>query len=415
MEERIILHSDANSFFASVEMAIDPGLSGKPVAVCGAVEERHGIVLAKSEKAKKAGIITGMTVGDAKKRCPDLCIVRPHYNTYADYSDGLRKIYADFSDRIEPFGMDECWLDVSSAIKKYEDGALAADMIRARVKKELGITVSVGVSFNKVFAKLGSDLKKPNGTTVITKTGFKNQLFGLPAEALLGVGRSTKSILNKHGIYTIGQLASADKRFLKDLFGKSGETLWAFANGFDFAPVITEKEAPPVKSVGHGTTPPHDLTTNEEVKRLITALSQDIGEKLRRHRLRCLGVSLSLRDKRLKITNHQCKLNMATDNSGVIADTAYRMFLEKGGINEPLRSLTVTAINLEDSTLPQQTDLFTDQRRLEKKKALDKTIDGIRRRFGKNAILPALICKTDMSFSQSGLSLPMAKSRVDGS
>lgn len=415
MENRIILHSDANSFFASVEMALEPSLKGKPVAVCGAVEERHGIVLAKSEKAKKAGITTGMTVGEAKRRCAELCVVKPHYDMYADYSDKLREIYSDFSDRIEPFGMDECWLDVSSAIKKFEDGALAADMIRERAKKELGITVSVGVSFNKVFAKLGSDLKKPDGTTVITKQGFKSQLSPLPVEALLGVGRSTKRALNKYGIYTIGQLAVSDRKFLKDLLGKSGETLWSFANGYDSAPVITESEAPPVKSVGHGTTPPHDLTSNEEVKRLITALSQDIGEKLRRHRLRCLGVSLSLRDKKLHITNHQCRLNMATDNSGEIARAAYRMFLENGGIDEPLRSLTVTAINLEDSTLPQQTDMFTDCLRIEKRQALDKAVDSIRKRFGKAAIQPALICKMDAEFSPSGLSLPTAKSRIDGS
>lgn len=415
MEERIILHSDANCFFASVEMALDPKLKGKPVAVCGSVEERHRIVLAKSEKAKKAGICTGMTVGEAKKLCTDLCVVSPHYDTYADFSDKLRKIYSDFSDRIEPFGMDECWLDVSSAIKKYDDGALAADMIRERTKKELGITVSIGVSFNKVFAKLGSDMKKPDGTTVITFDGFRSQLKNMPADALLGVGRSTKKALNKYGIYTIGQLADSNKEFIISLLGKNGALLWRNANGMDTSPVTTEKEAPPIKSIGHGTTPPKDLETNDDVKRLITALSQDIGEKLRRHRLRCLAVSLSLRDKKLHTTSLQCRLNTATDNSGVIARAAFHLFMESGGIDTPLRSLTVTAINLEDATLPQQTDIFTDFSRLEKQKAIDKAVDGIRKRFGKNAIQPALICKMDTLFSQSGLSLPMAKGRVDGS
>lgn len=412
MEDRIILHSDANSFFASVETALDPSLKGKSVAVCGAVEERHGIVLAKSEGAKKAGVTTGMTVGEAKKLCTELYVVKPHYDAYADYSDKLKNIYADFSDRIEPFGMDECWLDVSSAIRKYEDGALAADMIRARVKKELGITVSVGVSFNKVFAKLGSDFKKPDGTTVIARQGFKKQLSPLPVEALLGVGRSSRKILNKHGIYTIGQLAECDRNFLTRLLGKNGATLWGFANGLDTSPVITESEAPPVKSVGHGTTPPKDITNNEEAKQLITALCQDIGEKLRRHRMRCLGVSLSLRDKSLKTNCFQCRLDMATDSTSTIAHAAYRLLLEKGGVDTPLRSLTVTAINLEDSSLPQQTDMFTDHLRLEKKKALDKAVDGIRGRFGKNAIQPALICKTENVFSGSYMSLPTAKNKL---
>ncbi len=412
MKERIILHSDANCFFASVEMALNPKLKGKPIAVCGSVEERHGIVLAKSDKAKRLGINTGMTVGEAKKLCSDLCVVAPHYDVYADFSDKLRKIYSDFSDIIEPFGMDECWLDVSSAIKKYEDGALAADMIRERTKKELGITVSVGVSFNKVFAKLGSDMKKPDGTTVITYKEFRKQLENIPVDALFGVGRSTKKELTKHGIYTIGDLYKSDVCFIQSILGKSGITLWRYANGIDTNPVITEKEAPQIKSIGHGTTPPKDLETVDDVKRLITALSQDIGEKLRRHCLRCTGVSISMRDKALHVTNYQCKFNTATDNSGIIANSAYRLFLEKGTANMPLHSLTVTAINLEDSSLPQQTDIFTDFIRLEKKKKLDKTIDSIRKRFGKKAIQPALICKMDTMFLPSGLSLPMSKGKT---
>jgi len=409
MQNRIILHSDANSFFASVEAALNPNLKGKPIAVCGATEERHGIVLAKSEAAKKAGVTTGMTINEAKKHCPELYIAKPHYDIYADYSDRLKEIYADFSDRIESFGMDECWLDVSSAIKKFEDGALAADMIRARTKKELGISVSVGVSFNKVFAKLGSDLKKPDGTTVITPLGFKNQLYSLPVETLLGVGRATKSALNKHGIYTIGQLADCNTSFLKKLLGKAGEQLWSFANGLDFAPVVTIAEAPPVKSVSHGFTPPRDLQSNDDVKKLIFALSQDIGEKLRRHRLRCAGVGISLRNKKLRVDSFQGKLLMSSDSSAEIANAAYRIFTENGGLKEPLRSLTVSAINLESDLTAQQTDLFTDCLRLEKRKALDKAIDKIRKRFGKNAIQPALICQMQTQFSHSNLSLPSNK------
>ncbi len=406
MEPRIILHSDANSFFASVEAAEDPSLKGKAVAVCGAVEERHGIVLAKSEKAKKAGIYTGQTVGEALRLCPELCVVAPHYGLYAQYSEQLRRIYARFSDRVEPFGMDECWLDVSPAIKHFGDGELAADMLREQVYTELGITVSVGVSFNKVFAKLGSDLKKPNGTTVITPQNFRARFENLPAESLLGVGRSTKRTLNKYGIFTLGQLACCDRSFLKGILGKGGETLWAYANGLDSAEVVPIEEAPPVKSVGHGTTPARDLKSNEEVYRLMLALCQDIGTRLRQYRMRCNGVCITMRDTKLNVHSAQTIMERATDNSGEIARAAYGVFQAQGGIKEPLRSLTVTAIRLECSTKPIQTDMFTSPARLEKQAALDKTVDAIRKRYGKGAIMPAAICKNEFVFSDAGISLP---------
>lgn len=409
MWSRIILHSDANSFFASVEAAVDPSLKGKAVAVCGSVEERHGIVLAKSEKAKKAGIYTGQTVGEAKRLCPDLCVVAPHYGLYEQYSERLREVYKRFSDCIQPFGLDECWLDVSSAIKHFGDGALAADMIREQVEHEVGVTVSVGVSFNKVFAKLGSDLKKPNATTVITPENFRARIGALPVESMLGIGRSTKRALNKYGIYTLGQLASCNVGFLKGILGKNGETLWAWANGLDFSAVVPEETAPPVKSVGHGTTPPRDLESNEQVCRLMLALSQDIGTRLRQYRMRCKGVCIHLRDTRLNIRSHQTVLERATDNSGDIARAAYGAFLEQGGLKEPLRSLTVTAIRLENGNAPLQTDMFTNPYRIEKRAALDKAIDGIRKRYGKGAILPAAIVGKDFVFSDSGLSLPTTR------
>ncbi len=406
MESRIILHSDANSFFASVEAAINPSLRGKAVAVCGSVEERHGIVLAKSEKAKKAGIYTGQTVGEALRQCPDLCVVQPHYGLYTQYSERLKEIYRRFSDCVEPFGLDECWLDVSPAIKKYEDGKLAADMIREQVQNELGLTVSVGVSFNKVFAKLGSDLKKPNGTTLITPQNHKEIFKKLPVEDLLGVGRSAKRTLNKYGIFTIAQLADCDVSFLKGIMGKGGETLWIYANGLDMSPVVPIEKAPPVKSVGHGTTPMRDLTSNEQVFRLMLALCQDIGTGLRQSHMRCKGVCVSLRDTRLNIHSMQTVLERSTSNSGDIARAAYGIFMQQGGIKQPLRSLTVTAIRLESSNVPLQTDMFSSHLKAEKQISLDNVVDKIRTRYGKGAIMPATICNGEFVFSDAGLSLP---------
>lgn len=406
MDSRIILHSDANSFFASVEAARNKELLGKAVAVCGAVEERHGIVLAKSEKAKRAGIYTGQTVGDALRTCPELTVVRPHYDLYMQYSAALKEIYARFSDCIEPFGLDECWLDVSPAVKSFADGRLMADTIRQQVYAELDITVSVGVSFNKVFAKLGSDLKKPNGTTVITRQGFRTQLCSLPVESLLGVGRSTRRTLNKYGIFTVGQLADCDRRFLREALGKGGETLWAYANGLDCGEVVPTEKAPPVKSVGHGTTPPRDIENDGEAFNLMLALCQDIGERLRKYNMRCRGVCVSVRDTALNTHSMQADTERPTSNAGDIARAAFAVFKAQGGVRSPLRSLTVTATHLESNSLPLQTDMFFCPQELEKQAALDKAVDDIRGRFGKDAIMPASLCGSGIAFSRSGLSLP---------
>ncbi len=398
---RKILHADANSFYASAEMAVNPKLRGKAVAVCGSVEKRHGIVLAKSLPAARMGIKTGMTVGEAKRLCPELVCVPPNFELYLELSEKMRRIFADFSDKVEPFGADECWLDVSPAIKKYEDALLAADMIRERVKKELSLTVSVGVSFNKVFAKLGSDMKKPDACTVITEESFRAQTASLPVGAILGVGRATEKQLRKYGIHTVGALANADAGFLKGVFGKCGEQMWCYANGLDFSPVVPIGSEPPLKSVGHGLTTPFDLTKAEEVWTLLLGLSQDVGTRLRRNFLRCRGVCLTMRDKNLKVKQHRHRLELATDNSADIARAAFEAFRESGGIIVPLRSIAVTAISVEDSRLPLQGDLFTDFENVEKRHKLDETVDSIRKRFGKNSIRPAALYGTEELFGEA--------------
>lgn len=385
---------------------MDSKLKGIPMAVCGSTEDRHGIVLAKSYEAKAFGIKTGMTTQEAKKRCPGLVTVKPHYDEYMRHSAALREIYAEHSDRVEPFGVDECWLDLSSGIKKLEDGYYVSKVIRHQVKKELGLTVSVGVSFNKVFAKLGSDLKKPDGSTLISRENFKKTVWPLPVFCLLGVGRSTFRTLEKYGLTTVGALARCNLDFLRKVMGKNGETIWAFANGLDTAPVLTEAERPPVKSVGNGMTPPRDLMTAEEVRTFMLWLSLEVGARLRRYGMRCGGVNVALRDTGLNVKQFRAGLEEPTDDGAAIAAAAYGLFCCKGLKLLPLRSVSVTAIELESSLAPVQTSLFADTGKTEKAKALNKATDAICARFGKNAITPAVLVKDSFFNHKATLDKP---------
>lgn len=280
---RTILHSDMNCFYASVEMMLNPELQGKAVAVCGSTENRHGIVLAKSEKAKQAGIKTGMVNWEAKRLCPDLILVPPQYEQYLKYSNMAREIYQEYTDLVEPYGMDECFLDVTASQVLYGSGKEIADQIRCRMKNELGLTVSIGISFNKIFAKLGSDMKKPDAITSIEESEWKQKVWPLRVSELLFCGRSTTKKLEQVGIYTIGDLAEMDHDYVNQLLGKNGLMLWSYANGLDDSPVMEKDFVSPMKSVGHGITCTADLKTEEEVWKVILELCQDIGHRLRIH------------------------------------------------------------------------------------------------------------------------------------
>lgn len=225
MSERVILHCDLNNFFASVTLLSNATLYNMPVAVCGNEKERHGIVLAKNEIAKSYGVKTAETIRDAKRKCPELVCLPPDYKQYKKYSVAARKIYERYTDMIEPFGIDECWLDVTGSIRIFGSGEEIAEKIRSSIKNELKITVSIGVSFNKVFAKLGSDMKKPDGITVISKENFKSKVWPLPAKDLLYVGKSTEERLKSSGIFTIGDVANCETALLSHLLGKNGEQL----------------------------------------------------------------------------------------------------------------------------------------------------------------------------------------------
>ena len=388
MRDRAILHSDANCFYASVETVLNPDFRGQAIAVCGSPEERHGIVLAKSEKAKRAGVKTGMANWQAKQCCRDLIIVPPQYDYYLKFSKLLHGIYRRYTDQVEPFGMDECWLDVTYS---PGDPMEIAEEIRQVVKDELGLTVSIGVSFNKVFAKLGSDYKKPDAITQISKEHFKEIVWPLPCSDLLYCGNATTAKLGSMGVRTIGGIALLPVDVMQRKFGKNGVALWKYANGLDDSRVAHQDYTAPAKSVGHGITCVADLENMDEARKVIFALSLDIGYKLRYMNLRATGVQLYVRNSELSFCSWQKRLEMATQDEGTIALAAYSLLEEKYSWHNPIRSITVTATQLDSSQNPTQLSMLLDYERLVRREKLNESIDTIRDRYGKYAVIPALV------------------------
>ena len=396
--DRTILHCDCNSFFASVETAINPAYRGVPMAVCGSQEDRHGIVLAKNEEAKKYGIKTAETVYSAKKKCPSLVIAHPHYDQYEIYSKKVNAIYAEYTDKVEPFGIDESWLDVTASRRVFGSGEEIAELIRQRVKRELGITVSIGVSFNKVFAKLGSDYKKPDAITVISRENFEQIVYPLPASDLLFVGRRTAEELLKIGVKTIGDLANTSRDMLRHKFGKMGDMLYDYANGLDNSPVAADENRE-VKSISNGFTFRHDLVTREDCRIGLDFLCEEIGAKLRDKSLKCNTVAVTIKDTRLKSIQRQRPLNNASDISREISALAYEILCDEWSENIPIRMLTVSVTGLVDASSSfTQLDLFTDSATevREKDKKREETVDAIRRKFGTASISSGAYYNTDI-------------------
>ena len=396
--ERTILHCDCNSFFASVETALNPSYRNVPMAVCGSQEDRHGIVLAKNDEAKKYGIKTAETVYSAKKKCPSLVIASPHYDQYEKYSKMVNAIYAEYTDKVEPFGIDESWLDVTASKRIFGSGEEIAELIRERVKREIGITVSIGVSFNKVFAKLGSDYKKPDAITVISRDNFEQIVYPLPASDLLFVGKRTAEELLKIGIKTIGDLANTSKDMLRHKLGKMGEMLYQYANGLDETPVCAN-ENHEVKSISNGFTFRHDLITKEDCRVGIEYLCEEIGAKLRSKSLKCNTVAITIKDTRLKTIQRQRPLENASDINREISSLAYEILCDEWNENIPIRMLTVSVSGfVEASSSFTQLDLFSDadSNSREKDKKREETVDAIRRRFGTSSISSGAIYDTDI-------------------
>lgn len=388
MKNRAILHSDANCFYASCEMVLQPELRGKAVAVCGRVEDRHGIVLAKSELAKRAGITTGMPNWEALKKCPDLIIVPPRFEYYSQFSKLLRGIYERYTDYVEPFGLDECWLDVTDNIKSP---LVIAEEIRQAVKDELGLTVSIGVSFNKVFAKLGSDLKKPDAVSEISQDNFKELVWPLPCSELLYCGRQTTIHLEKLAVHTIGDLAALPLDYVTKKFGKNGHSLWLFANGLDDSRVAHKDHYEPPKSIGHGVTCVENLENYDEADKVIVALCQDIGYKLRKLHLSASGVSLTVKDKNLVCQSYQSRLSAPTQDELSISREAFKLLRQNYTFREKIRAITVTATSLGEENSPIQAMLLYDYAADEKRSRLNNALDDLKNTFGKEIIKPAII------------------------
>ncbi len=415
MSERVILHCDCNSFFASVETALNPEYRNVPMAVCGSQEARHGIVLAKNELAKKYGIQTAETVYSAKKKCPSLVIAKPHYSEYSKYSRMVNSIYARYTDIIEPFGIDESWLDVTASQKIFGTGVDIAERIRNEVKQEIGITVSIGVSFNKVFAKLGSDYKKPDAITVISPENFKSIVYPLPASDLLFVGRKTAEALASLGIKTIGMLAATDENFLKARFGKMGEVLYKYSNGLDDSPVTSERED--AKSMGAGFTFKHDLVGKEACRVGIDFLSEEIGSRLRSSNMKCNTVQLTIKDEYLRSMQRQRTLNNATDIAREISRVAYEILLDEWSEQKPVRMITVTALGLVHAEgLPEQIDMFgaSQEKERGKSKKREQTLDKIRQKYGFESIVSGALLESDIGVYSKSEKLER-KNKNDGS
>ena len=390
MDERVILHCDLNSFFASVELLRYPELQNLPVAVCGDPASRHGIILAKNEPAKKLGVKTAETIWQAKQKAPGLVLLPSHHGLYREYSRRINELYGHYTDLVEPFGVDESWLDITGSMHLFGgDPKAIADDIRRRVKAEFGLTVSVGVSFNKIFAKLGSDYKKPDATTVISPENWREIVWPLPVGDLLFVGRAARQALNGIGIRTIGDLAAAKPEMLETLLGKLGYQLHQYANGLDRSPVRPQHEQEQVKSVGNGTTFPQNLTRWEEICTGLSVLSDSVAMRMRRHGLYCGGVQVTIRDAQFKTITRQKRLSESTHLMKDIYEAAMELTAAAWKAPTPVRMLTVTALHITDAAESyQQIDLLGEPqtRRSEKQEKLEQAMDAIRGKYGKDAI-----------------------------
>jgi len=390
--DRTILHCDLNSFFASVELLEHRELWDKPVAVCGDPKLRHGIILAKNEPAKLFGIKTAETVWQAQRKCPALILLPAHHKKYSHYSRLINTIYGRYTDLVEPFGIDESWLDITGTMHLFGSGKVVADDIRRAVRDELGLTLSVGVSFNKVFSKLGSDYKKPDATTVITRNNFRSIVWPLPVGDLLFVGKAAARLLAGYGVSTIGELAAFDRDALSALLGKQGLQLHDYANGTEHSPVLPSGTLSVPKSVGNGLTFRRDLLGLHDVCTGLGLLADSVAMRLRRHGLKCNTVQITIRDPGFKDLCRQKRLSAPTCVSRDISAAALELVLASWNLSAPIRALTVTALGLlPESEAGEQLDLFTVciTSKRDKLEKLERTMDGIRGKYGKGAIFLA--------------------------
>ena len=390
---RVILHSDMNACYASIEAKLNPDLKGIPMAVAGNPANRHGIILAKSEKAKKMGVKTGEPIWKAMSKCPDLTIVPPHYEEYLRHSKMARALYYEYTNQVEPFGLDECYLDVTGSVHLFGSGEEIAEEIRKRMKEEIGISVSVGVSFCKIFAKLASDMKKPDATTVISEENFREKVCPLPVRDLVGIGPATERKLNKIGIFTLGDISQTPIKLMKNLLGVNGVYLWQYCNGIDIRPVVDRDHKEAIKSIGNSSTTRRDLNSDEEVFNVLQELSFSVSRRLREAELEAMGVEVFVRNSELQSFNFSKKINMASQSSITLVREAIELFKEKYRWAFPVRAVGIRAINLRGQGGGSQMDVFLNHEKFQKSEDVDTCLYKIRKKYGKNSITFAALKK----------------------
>ena len=402
MADRVVLHSDLNAFFASVETVLNPALRNVPMAVCGEPEKRHGIILAKNELAKRRGVATAETIYQAQKKCPNLVLVRPHHDLYMRYSREVNAIYREYTDLVEPFGIDESWLDVTGSQKLFGSGEDIANTLRARIRRETGLTVSVGVSFNKTIAKLGSDLKKPDAVTVIDRAHFREIVWPLSVSALLYVGKSAMQVFRDLRINTIGALAESSPELLAYKLGKLGTQLHAYANGEDDEPVRSAYEKREVKSVGNGMTFSHDLYGMEEILVGLDAVCDLAAARMRAKGVKCTGVQLAIKDENFVTNQRQKQLSLPTNLARELREASAELLRETWNPRLGIRSLTVTGIGLVPEGTAEQIGFFDDPAENRRADRRERAVDGIRRKFGKGAIQSGGVLASDIGIDKDG-------------
>ena len=375
-----------NACYASIEAKLNPSLRGRPMAVAGNPKNRNGIILAKSQEAKEMGVATGMPIWEALTKCRDLIFVPPQYDQYLKHSKMAKKIYYDYTNQVESFGLDECFLDVSGSTKLFGSGLDIAKEISRRMKEEVGLTVSIGVSFNKSFAKLGSDMKKPDAITVIDENNWKDKVWPQKAEALVGIGRATKNKLNRIGLYTLGDVANAPVSLMENLLGINGVYLWTYANGEDRRPVVDINHKDIIKTIGNSSTCRKDLLNSGEVKNVLQELSFSVSRRLREAKLEANGVEIYIRDNELFSETFRRDLKLATQSSITLADAGFKLFCDKYDWHLPIRAVGIRATNLKPLGFGSQLDVFMECEKYFKEESCDKALYEIRNKYGKEAI-----------------------------
>lgn len=400
--ERTILHCDCNGFYASVECVLHPEFRTVPMAVCGDPESRRGIILAKNELAKQYGIKTAETIWQAKRKCPQLLLAPAHHDQYALFSKRINEIYQRYTDLVEPFSIDESWLDVTGSRELFGDGPKIADELRKVVREETGVTISVGVSFNKVFAKLGSDYKKPDATTVISRENFRDLLWPLPVNRMIFVGDSSKAALEKLRVRTIGDLARLDREILEKKLGKQGATLSIYANGLDESPVRSFYEEREIKSIGNSITFKRNLVGVEDIRLGVRAIADQVASRMRRHRVKCATVQVVIKDPDFHVISRQRPLKKPTHLSQDLYECALAIILDSWKITAPIRMLSITGANLvgdNEETIQEQLSLFDppgEREEEQKQESLETALDEIRAKFGRESVSFGSVIHNDL-------------------